>query len=186
MILLILGLLIWCGVHLIPSLAVSFRSRLIGDWGEKKYKMVFALCIVLSIVLMVLGWRATVPVSVYTPPAWGRHLTGLLVLVAFLLIAAAKSATNIKRYIRHPQLIGILFWSVGHLLANGDIRSLILFAVLGIWAGVEMICINKREGTWIKQEPLPLSAELVVLLKGVAVYLVFLLLHPYLFGVKPW
>ncbi len=185
MIILILGLALWCGVHFIPTLAIGFRSQCIAKWGEKKYKIIFALAIVLAVILIVIGWRATDSSLVYMPPSWGGHLNALMVLIAFLLIAAAKSTTNIKRYIRHPQLAGIVFWSSGHLIANGEVRSLILFGTFLLWSILEMILINKR-GDWLKPEALPLKAEISVVIKGVIIYLVFLFAHPYLFGVKPW
>ena len=185
MILLILGLALWCGVHLIPSLAIDFRNQCISNWGEKKYKMIFSSAIVLAVILIVFGWRATDQSFVYMPPVWGAHLTALLVLIAFFLIAAAKSATNVKRYIRHPQLTGIVFWSGGHLFANGEFRSLILFGFFFLWSILEMILINKRDA-WVKPEALPLKADISVVIKGGVIFLVFLFAHPYLFGVRPW
>ncbi len=185
MIILILGLVLWCGIHFIPTLAIGFRSQCITKWGEKKYRMIFSSTIILAIILIVFGWRATDNNLVYIPPGWGGHLNALMVLIAFLLIAAAKSTTNIKRYIRHPQLVGIVFWSSGHLFANGEVRSLILFGTFLLWAILEMVLINKRED-WLKPEALPLKAEIAVVIKGVIIYLVFLFAHPYLFGVKPW
>lgn len=185
MAILILGVVLWCGTHLVPSLAAGFRGRCIAKWGEKKYKMMFSLAIILSVILMVIGWQATDRNLVYIPPVWGAHLTMLMVFVAFVLIAAAKSATNVKRYLRHPQLAGIVLWSTGHLFANGEVRSLILFGSFFVWAVLEMILINRRHA-WIKPEALPLNGEVWVLAKGVVIYIVLLLAHPYLFGVKAW
>jgi len=108
----------------------------------------------------------------------------LLAILAFLLFGATKHQTRIKRYIRHPQLTGLVLWGISHLITNGDTRSVVLFAGLGLWALIEMPLINKREGAWIKPEAPTMMTEL----KGHAISLVILLvaffLHPYFAGVS--
>jgi len=123
------------------------------------------------------------PVSVYASPGWGKPVTSFLILIAFILFSAAHSKSNIRRFIRHPQLIGLVIWSVGHLLSNGDNRSIVLFGTLGIWAITEIILIDKREGTWIKPDSASIKSELLMLIKGFAIFAAFLLAHPYIAGV---
>ena len=185
MIWLVSGILIWCLLHPIRSVAGSFRSSMIKTLGTEGYRGLFSLLILGSVVLMVIGWRGTVPTFIYLPPAWGRSAAIVLMLIAFLLFAAAGMETNIKRYLRHPQLTGAVLWAVGHLLANGDSRSLILFGSIGVWALIEMPLISRREGEWVKPDPVPLSTDIKVLIAGVIAYVVLLLAHPYLFGVAP-
>ncbi len=86
------------------------------------YKLTFAAVIISAIVLMVSGWRAIEPVQLYTLPGWVNYFTLILVFIAFVLFVAAQVKTNIKRVLRHPQLTGLVFWCIGHLLANGDSR----------------------------------------------------------------
>ena len=183
MILLIVGLALWAGVHFVPALAIPFREQLIIRIGETPYKLVFAILIVSSIVAIVFGWRSIDPIYIYVLPEWSRLIASLLVLIAFILFAAAHSTTNIKRALRHPQLTGLVLWSIGHLLANGDNRSLILFGTLGVWAIVEMVLINNREGAWVKPEPAPVKSELLMLLQGLVMFAVFVFVHPYISGV---
>ena len=185
MLLLIIGLVMWSGLHFIPSLAISSRTQLISKWGEKKYRNIFSILVVSSIILMVLGWRSIAPVYIYTPPEWGGSITGLFVLIAFILFSAAHSESNIKQFIRNPQLTGLVIWSIGHLLSNGDNRSLILFGTLGAWAITEIILINKREGAWVKPSPASIKSELLMTMKGIVILAIFLFAHPYLFGVSP-
>lgn len=185
MILLWLGIGLWSALHFMPSLAPGIRTSLVDSIGEAKYKIGFALAVVVSIVLMVKGWGNTVPADVFTPPSWGPDVTMLFVLVAFILFAMAKLPTNIKRLIRHPQLTGLAVWSVGHLLANGDNRSLLLFGGLGIWALIEMKLLNRRDGTWVRPDAIPAKAEIKPVVIGIALYAVFLFAHPFLFGVSP-
>ncbi len=182
MILLIIGLALWSGVHFVPSLIIPFRKQLIIRLGETSYKIIFTILIVSSIVAMVFGWRSIDPVNIYVLPEWSRVLTSLLALIAFILFSAAHSATNIKRIIRHPQLTGLVLWSIGHLFSNGDNRSLVLFGTLGVWAIVEIVLISKREGAWVKPEPASIKSELLMLSKGLVMFAIFLLAHPYISG----
>lgn len=178
-----LGVGLWVVLHFVPSLGRGLRTSLIGAVGETPYKIGFAVGIVASVLLMVVGWRATVPVDLYVPPAWGAPVAVVLVLVAFLLFGFARAKTNVKRVIRHPQLTGMVVWAVAHLLANGDNRSVMLFGVLGLWALVEMPLINRREGAWVRPEPVAGTAVIRPMVIGVVIFAVVLVAHPFLFGV---
>ncbi|MEE9375658.1 MAG: NnrU family protein [Rhizobiaceae bacterium] len=185
MIWLILGLALWVVLHFIPSLGIGFRTSLREKFGAKNYQMWFSIGVVLSIVLMVIGWRSADQEFVYEPPEWGAHIGMLLVLLGFIFFGLSHAKTNLKQYVRHPQLTGLIMWAIGHLLANGDNLSVILFGTLGVWALVEIPLINRREGAWVKPEKVPLSAEIRPVVTGLIVFTVFFLAHPYLFGVSP-
>jgi uncharacterized membrane protein len=180
-----LGVIVWSLVHAMPALAPGLKANLVQRLGEGPYKGAFALSIAFSIILMVIGWRSATPDFVYEPPAIGRHLAMLLMLIAFLLFAFSHGKSNVKRFIRHPQLTAVVVWAIAHLLANGDSRSVLLFGVIGIWALIEMVLINRRDGAPVLPEPRPLSAELKPVVIGVVLYVVFILAHPWLFGVSP-
>ena len=182
MIFLIAGLLLWSAIHFFPALAVQTRANLITRYGQPSYKGFFALLIICSIVLMVYGWRSVDAMLIYQPFAWSKGAAYVLVLLTFILFVAAKRRTNIKRILHHPQLCGVILWSIGHLLANGDHRSLILFAGIGVWALLEIILINRRAGAWAKPEPVPVRSDLITVVIGTILYLVVLKLHPYLSG----
>ena len=182
--LLITGLTLWVIVHLFPAVCKNMRAAIVEKIGLKPYSGMFALTILASVVLIVIGWRSIEPQYIYYPEAWTRHVTFLLVLITFILFAAAKSKTNIKRVLRHPQLTGLVIWSIGHLLANGEDRSIVLFATLGLWAILEIIMINKREGAWQKPEPVPVKNDIKTIVAGLVVYVVIAFLHPYFTGMK--
>lgn len=184
MTLLIIGLLLWSGIHFVPSLFIDLRAGLIKKLSLSAYKGLFTVSIVISIVVMVAGWKSIEPDLLYPPPAWGRYVTFLLALLTFILFVAARRKTNIKRVLRHPQLVGAVFWSVGHLFSNGEVRSLILFMGIGVWALVEMALINRREGVWVRPEPLPISKDVVTVLAGVVVSSVLVFAHGYITGVS--
>jgi uncharacterized membrane protein len=186
MTLLILGILLWSGAHLVPSVAAEARAGCIERIGEGPYKGLFSLSLVAAIVLMALGWRSTTPEAVYAAPAWGASLTNIAMLVSLVLFMGSNVPTNLKRFVRHPQLTGVAVWSLAHLLSNGDLRSIVLFGGLGLWAVVEIFTISRREGAWEKPEALPLAAEVKPLVAGIIGYVVFALLHPYIAGVSPF
>lgn len=184
MIIFITGLFLWCVVHLFPVVFNKQRSAIINKTGLMPYKGVFALIILASVALIVLGWRSIVPEDIYIPQSWGRQVAFLLVLFTFILFVAANTKTNIKRFLRHPQLTGLVLWSIGHLFANGDCRSVILFVTLGVWAGLMIVLINRRDGVWQKPEAVPFKFDVLTIIGGCVLYAVLLFAHVYLSGIK--
>jgi len=183
---LVLGVVLWSGVHFIPSLAPPLKQRLVGAIGENGYKGVISLGIVAAIALMVIGWRSADPAVLYDPPDWGARAAGVLMIVSFILFGASHHPSRIKQILRHPMLTGLVVWSLAHLLANGDSRSFVLFAGLGLWALVEMVLINARDRAWVKPPAPSLAVELRGLVISLVVFAVALYLHPYFAGVTPY
>jgi uncharacterized membrane protein len=186
MIKLSLGVLLWSATHLMPSVAPGVKRNLISRLGENPYKGVFTLVIALAIYLIISGWKSTIPEYVYLPPAWGRHATALLVLIGFILFGASHGNNNIRRVIRHPQLTGVLCWGIGHLLANGESRSIVLFGGMTLWALVEIVLINRREGAWARPAPTPIRKDAIAVIAGAVVYGVIAMAHQWLFGFSPF
>ncbi len=184
MIYLLLGVALWSIVHLYPSVAASHRNKLSASMGNA-YQGIYALLIVGSIVLMVFGWKNTVPTQIYTPPTWGRHLTMLLILIAIILFGAANVKTRIREWIRHPMLTGMLVWSIGHLLANGDSRSVVLFGGLGLWAIISQLTINRRDGARVKPtDSKGLKTDIILIVVSLVLYAGLLFIHPYISGMS--
>ena len=108
----------------------------------------------------------------------------VLMFVAILLIGAAQGASRIRQWIRHPMLTGVLLWAIGHLLANGDNRSLVLFGGLGLWALISIITVSRNEGHWLKPVKVaPLARELLSVVIAAILYGVLILIHPWIAGV---
>jgi uncharacterized membrane protein len=182
MLLLIAGIVLWAAVHLFVALAPDARRALIDRIGLAPYKGLFSLALVGALVLIVLGWRATPPVSLWLPPTGMRHATLLLMPIAVILFISARAPSDIKQIIRHPQLTGVKLWAVSHLLANGETRSVILFGGLLAWAVLEVIFINRRDGARVKPAPVgalktTISALIGLLITGVLIYA-----HPWFAG----
>jgi len=185
MTLLIAGVLLWSIAHLMPAATPGLRANLVGKFGEGPYKGLFALDIVIALVLIVYGWKAAVPAAVYPPPMYGSPIPSVLLLLAFVLFVASATPNNLKRFVRHPQMTGVLCWSAGHLLTNGDSRSIVLFGGFAIWAVLEVLFINKRDGDWQKPASASLVKDVVTVLIAALVFAAFAYFHASLFGVSP-
>jgi len=183
---LVVGVVLFSLIHLVPAIAPAFRRGLVSRLGLVPFKIVFAVAAIASVVVIVRGWKAALGPVLYAPPAWGWHVTPLFVLAAFVLFASGNAPSNLKRRLRHPQLAGVKFWAFGHLLANGEWRSVVLFGGLLAWAVVEMILINRREGAWVKPAPVSRVATTVTTLGGVVAYIAVMFAHRWLFGVTPF
>jgi uncharacterized membrane protein len=184
MAMMILGLCLWIGVHLFPTVAPQSRERMISRLGNGPYQGLFALLVFSGLLLIIFGWRNTLPTQIYTPILALRHPAMLLVVIAIILMVAASLPNRIKRYIRHPQLTGVLLWAIAHLLMNGDSRSVLVFLSLAIWSAVSMLMINRRDGTWVKPEP-PRNWvwDIAVVVIGLILSVLIVRFHQYLSGV---
>ena len=180
-----IGLWIWCFVHFLPSMTPSIKAGWKARLGVGGYAGTFSLLIVLSIVLMVAGWRQMEPVQLYTPIPALRHLSMLLVLFAFVLIITGRYPSRLRQRIRHPMLIGFKIWAFCHLLVNGDSRSFILFGTLLFWAVISVISINRRDGKAPRTETVvSLPADIGLMALSVVIYfLIAFYAHPWLSGV---
>ena len=183
---LLLGVMLWSVTHLVPGALPGLKKSAVARLGENGYKGLFTVLMVLAIYLVISGWKAAVPESVYLPPAWGRHLTALLVLVGFILFFAPYPPNNVKRLLRHPQLTGVALWGIGHLLANGESRSIILFGGLAAWAIAEILLINRRDGARDRPSPVPARNDAILAGGGIVAYVVVVAAHEWLFGFAPF
>lgn len=181
--LIILGVALWWGAHLFKRVAPGPRAAL----GERGRGLV-ALVLALSLVAMVVGYRADVPeVWVYTPPVWGKHLNNLLVLVAFYIFGINMAKGALSQRVRHPMLLGTALWAFAHLLVRGDLGAVILFGGLGLWAAASILIINRAEPAWAPAPPKggakrDLVAGAIVLVTYLIVGLIHGLIGPNPFG----
>ncbi len=185
MTLLIVGVVAFVGLHLIPYFATGFRTGLVTKIGIGGYRGFFAVAVLVSMATIIFGWRSTPPEMTFNPPAWGFHVTPLFVLFGFILFFASQAPTNIKRMIRHPQMTGILLWSVGHLAANGEDRSVVLFGGFALWSALAIFGANRRDKIWQKPEKQPILKDVVTVAIGLAVYALAVYFHEAVIGVRP-
>lgn len=181
---LITGVLIWSLVHLTKAATPGLRQNLVDKLGEKPYKGVIALLIIGSLFLIVRGWQSASVEALYTLPNWSGYLTLILMIVAIVLFAASQYQTAIRRVVRHPMLSGVIVWAIAHLLGSGSARDLVLFGGLGVWAILEIVLINRRDGAYEKPAAPGLRGELVGLFFTGFFLLLLLFLHPFFTGVS--
>ncbi|MEO1239619.1 MAG: NnrU family protein [Pseudomonadota bacterium] len=185
MIWLVGGVLLWTLAHLCKRVTPGLRAWLQDSLGDVS-KLVFALAILASVALMVVGYRSADFIPVWTPPAFFGHLNNLLMVVALYVYLSAMAAPRLWiARIKHPQLAGFKIWAVAHLLANGDLASIVLFGGLLGWAVVNLIVINRQSGPWDRPETAPIKSEVVMGLVGIAGFGVVSALHVWL-GVNPF
>ena len=175
MTLLILGLVLWYVSHLEKRLAPGIRASL----GEGTAKIVVAVLSLLSVVLMIVGYRAADFVPVYTPLPGMGHLNNTLMLIAVFLYGVGHSKGIVKSKIRHPMLTGTLIWAIAHLLVNGDMASIVLFGGIGIWSVLSMLLIN-AQGPWNRPATGTLRSDLIGAAIALVVYAVIAGIHIWL------
>lgn len=142
----IAGLALFFVAHTFTTLRPQ-RAALIARVGEAPYKAIYALVSLIGLVLIAWGfarYRAAGMIAIWDPPGWLRHVNNLLLWPALVCIAAAYIPGNIKRVLKHPMLVGIKLWALGHLLANGDLGSIVLFGAFLAWAVYDRITLNHR------------------------------------------
>lgn len=181
---LITGIVVWSAAHLFPAVLPGLRSELSRKLGDGPYRGLFSLVIVAALALIVFGWKSAVPGAVYAPPLATGIVASSLILIGLVLFFASLTPGNIKRYIRHPQMTGVVLWGVAHLLSNGDSRSITLFGGLTIWAVLEIVFINRREGPREKPARAAIMFDAIPVAVGVIAFAAVLYFHAWLFGVS--
>jgi uncharacterized membrane protein len=180
MLLLALGLLVFVGIHVVPMRPL-LRASLVASLGETKYRALFSLVSTVGFVLLVWGKAQAAYVPVFSPPAFGRAATFVLLAGTALAFAAMYLPTNLKRITAHPMLWGTTFWALGHLLSNGDAASLLLFGSFLVYALVDMVSANRR-GARPSTQTVAVWRDAVVLALAVGIYCAALYGHPWIAG----
>lgn len=189
MIVFIAGLVVFFGVHVFSAV----RSRAPGQdlkvrMGEGPYMGLYSLISLAGFVLIIYGYGLTRGAGIlYSPPVWARHINLALMLPALILVVASQfPAGRIKKATKHPMLVAVKLWAVGHLLANGEVNSVLLFGSFLAYAVFDRIMVKRRGDLGPGAETrLSMTADIASVAIGVALYLtVYLWLHPILFGVQ--
>ncbi|MEP9352087.1 NnrU family protein [Xanthobacter sp. KR7-65] len=185
MVMMLFGLVVFLGIHVVTSLR-GLRASLIAQLGEGPYKGFYSLLAASGLLLTAYGfalWRASGPTVVWDPPVALRHFTLLLMLFACIAIVAAYVPSHIKAWLKHPMLVGVKTWAVAHLLANGDIASIVLFGAVLAWAVYDRISV-KRRAVPLPVAPANWAGDALAVGGGLVLYAALAyLFHPYVVGV---
>lgn len=188
---LILGLVLFLGVHSVRIVADGWRTQTLARIGEGKWKGAYSLASVAGLVLIVWGFSLARhdPVVLWNPPVAMRHIAALLTLVAFILLAAAYVPRNgIKARLHHPMVAGVKVWAFAHLLANGTLADVLLFGSFTVWAIVDFSAARRRDRSAGTVYPAgTMAGTAITVVVGTGFWALFaLVLHGMLFGVRPF
>jgi uncharacterized membrane protein len=148
MTLLILGLVLFLGIHSTRIFAEGWRSRFIAERGANTWKGLYTVVSLLGFALLIWGYGAArqQPVVLWSAPTWTRHLAALLTMPAFVLLAAAYVPGNgIKARLHHPMVLGVKIWAFSHLVANNTLADLLLFGGFLAWAVLSFLAARGRD-----------------------------------------
>jgi uncharacterized membrane protein len=181
---LIIGIVIFGGVHLFSMLLPATRDRLRAKYGERAWKGGYALVSLIGLGLMIRGFWSSrsgpgAADLLYYPADWTQHLNMLLVLLAFIALSASHGKGYLKLWLRNPMSIGFALWSFGHLLANGKRAAVYLFGTFLVIAVLDIVLSTLR-GKRPTHEP-RIRSDIIAVIVGVILYLIFLFgFHPYI------
>ncbi|MCL7943746.1 NnrU family protein [Marinobacter sp. ATCH36] len=185
---LIVGLVLFLGVHSLSIVNEPLRNRLHASLGEAAFKGLYGLASLVGLVLIVWGYGAARmdPTVIYVPPGWLKHLSFLLLVPVFPLLFATYFPGRIKAKVGHPMLVAVKLWALAHLLANGMLHDLLLFGSFLAWAVVDRISMKRRTQRPIPTAPATRANDAIAVIGGLAVYVVMVIwAHQWLFGVAP-
>ena len=187
---LILGLVIFLGVHSVRIVADDWRTQTRSRIGELPWKGIYSVASLVGLGLIVWGFGLArqQPMQLWSPPVGMRHLASLLTLIAFVLLAAAYVPGNgIKARLHHPMVLGVKAWALAHLVANGNLAHIVLFGSFLAWAVFNFVAARRRDrvaGTRYARGTAGATGITIAL--GVGAWIVFALwLHGMLIGVRP-
>lgn len=191
MTLLILGLVLFLGVHSVRIVAEGWRRRTIARLGEGAWKGLYSVLSLAGFVALVYGYgQARLdPTMLWATPVWTRHLASLLVLLAFVLLAAAYVPGNhIKAKLHHPMVLAVKVWALAHLLSNNTLADLLLFGSFLLWAVLDFRAARGRDRAEATVYAAGQGARTAVaVIVGLAAWAVFAFwAHRALFGVSPF
>jgi uncharacterized membrane protein len=181
--LMILGLALFLGIHLLPA-ATRLRSVVAVRLGDNGYRGAFSVISAIGLILIVVGYRmAPNDLSLFAPSAFARNAAPLVVTLAFVLFASANMRTHIRHVLRHPMLLGLMLWSGIHLLANGDLAGTILFGSLFVYSIVDLASAIARGA--VKPVAPTWKHDLIAIVSGVLLSWIVMRFHASFFGTAP-
>ncbi|MBM4192182.1 MAG: NnrU family protein [Gammaproteobacteria bacterium] len=186
---LIVGTLLFFGVHSVSIVSPGWRNGIASRIGDIRWKLIYSVASILGFTLIITGYAALrlEPRIVYLPPAGLRHVATLLMLPVFPLLLATYLPGRLQRAAKHPMLVAVKFWALAHLLANGMLADVLLFGSFLVWAVVDRISLKRRPERTRPMAPAGAINDVIAVLGGITLYGAFVMgWHQRLFGVAPF
>jgi len=180
--LLVAGLALFFAPHLLPVVP-PLRAAFIARAGDRGYRITFSLVSAIGLLAIVLGYAyADKGTQLFAPVSAARAIAPYAMTLAFILLASSHAPSHLRATVKHPMLIGVLIWSVVHLLANGDLRGTLLFGAFLAFALIDLASVVKRGAvaTFVPRR----RADLIAIVAGCVVALLVMTFHRVLFGVS--
>ena len=187
---LILGLIIFIGMHSVRIVSDDFRTRQITKVSVNTWRAMYVAVSLVGFVLIVVGYGIARgdPVFVWNPPLWTRHITILLTIPAFILFAASfVPGTRMRAKVGHPLLAGVKTWAFAHLIANGTLADILLFGAFLVWSIAAYASARRRDRRAGTVYPVgPVMRDVTAVVAGLVAWAAFVFwLHAWLIGVAP-
>jgi uncharacterized membrane protein len=190
MLTLLVGLFLFLGIHSTRIFADDWRTATVAKIGPLPWKGLYSVLSLLGFVVLVWGFRMAKQdtLVLWSSPAWMKHVTAVLMMVSFILIAAAYIPRNsIKARLHHPMVLAVKVWALGHLLSNGVAADVVLFGAFLVWAVLSFRAARQRDRANNTVYPpgnaISTTITIAVGLVGWSVFALFL--HGPLIGVRP-
>jgi uncharacterized membrane protein len=188
MTLLIIGLVLFLGIHSVSIINAAWRDRMATRIGTLTWQGLYSLVAIVGLVLIIQGYdlASQDPLIIYQPPIWLRHIALLMMIFVFPLFLAAYLPGRIQTTTKHPMLVATKIWAFSHLLANGSLADVVLFGAFLVWAVANRISLKRRTPLPVPGAPPSRFNDALAIVVGLGLYLVFIFgLHAWLFGVSP-
>jgi uncharacterized membrane protein len=186
MLLMLAGLVVFISTHAFTAQRDA-RAAVIARIGQGPYLGLYSLVSIAGLLMVAYGygiWRAAGPAQLWSPPLGVRHLALSLMIPAAILLVAAYVPSHIRLWLKHPMLAAIKLWALAHLLANGDIATIVLSLAVLAWAVYARISMKRRDEA-PKLAPRGWLGDVIAVVAGLALYLFMLyIFHPYVVGVS--
>lgn len=188
MLILIIGLVLFLGIHSISIVNSAWRNKTVERLGLVPWQAIYSVIAIAGFVMIIHGYGSARldPVTLYTPPSWMSHIAMLLLIVVFPLLLATYLPGKIQSATKHPMLAATKIWAFAHLLVNGTLADVVLFGGFLAWAVVDRISVKRRSPMPVPGASPSRINDAIAIVVGLGIYVGFVLwLHKWLIGVSP-
>ena len=176
----IIGLVCFFGVHIVPI--TPAKPLLVNRLGEALYSGLFSLLALLGFIFIVYGFQTADTSALWSPFPYSRELAFVLMPIAVIFLMPGSGRTNFFQKFKHPMFMGIFIWAFAHLLANGDLRSTLLFCSFALYCLVDMKFTKNISK--IANISFPVKNDIIFIGLGVSAYIFIVYFHQYIAGVR--